>query len=93
MHNGSLNQPILKRSEDNVISVNFDRALTTVLREVRYLKYLKRSDIPESASALYMQDDKLRQLTANLDRTVAWYNKIRASLLPVEAPIAGLVTF
>ena len=87
----NMNQPILKRSDDgkDVISVNFNRALTTVLREVRYLKYLKRQDIPESASKLYEQNDKLRNLTANLDRTTDWYNKIRATLLYVEAPIVA----
>jgi dynein heavy chain len=46
-------QPVLIRAADNVLSVNFDRALTTVLREVKYLNYLKREDIPESASKLY----------------------------------------
>merc|ERR1712066_473797 len=70
-------QPILIRNSENVLSVNFDRALTTVLREVRYLKYLKREDIPESASKLYQKNDFLRQLTQNLDRTVNWYNKVR----------------
>merc|ERR1712019_20210 len=86
--NFNMNQPILKRDEKtNTLSVNFDRALTTVLREVRYLKFLEKPDIPESALKLYEQNDKFRDLTANLDRTVAWYNKIRATIIDVEAPI------
>lgn len=85
----NLNQPILNRNDNNVISVNFDRALTTVLREVKYLKFLERTDIPESATKLYEQNDKLRQLNANLDRTTSWYNKIRETLNPVEAPIVA----
>ena len=81
-------QPILIRGENDVLSVNFDRALTTVLREVRYLKYLKRTDIPESAANLFQKNDFLRQLTQNLDRTVNWYNKVRKTLsADVEFPI------
>ena len=83
----NMNQPILKRNDRGVLAVNFDRALTTVLREVRYLKYLKRSDIPDSAEKLFSEHVKLRDLNANLDRTAAWYNKIKSTLLPVEAPI------
>jgi len=86
--NFNMNQPVLKRdAQNNILSVNFDRALTTVLREVRYLKFLEKPDIPESALKLYEQNDKFRDLTANLDRTVAWYNKIRATIIDVEAPI------
>lgn len=84
----NLGQPVLLRDEyTKSISVNFDRALVTVLREVKYLKFLGREDIPEAAAKLFEKNDTLRKFNANLDRTVGWYNEIQESLLDVERPI------
>jgi len=58
-----------------------------VLREVKYLLLLGTENIPESAASLYEQKDTLLSYVANLDLTVAWYNKIRGTVLEVEYPI------
>ena len=50
--------------------------LVAVLREVRYLKYLERDDIPEVATNLYNIHEMFRNYVANLDLTVAWYNEV-----------------
>ena len=47
----NLSQPlIIRNSETNLISVNFDKRLQAVLREVKYLKFMNEETIPESAA-------------------------------------------
>ena len=58
-----------------------------VLREVKYLLIRAQEDIPQSASSIYSKHETLRQYVANLDLTVAWYNKIRTTVLEVEYPL------
>uniref|UniRef100_H2ZKA8 AAA+ ATPase domain-containing protein n=1 Tax=Ciona savignyi TaxID=51511 RepID=H2ZKA8_CIOSA len=84
----NLGQPLLKRNPDTqLISVNFDPQLVAVLREVRYMKYLNRLDIPDVALELYENHEMFRKYCANLDLTVAWYNEVRNSVVDVEYPL------
>ena len=47
----NLSQPLIVRdSNTNLISVNFDKRLQAVLREVKYLKFMNEETIPESAA-------------------------------------------
>ena len=47
----NLSQPLIIRNSDtNLISVNFDKRLQAVLREVKYLKFMNEETIPESAA-------------------------------------------
>lgn len=61
--------------------------LVAVLREVKYLLIRNMEEIPRSASELYANNDTLLMYVAHLDLTVAWYNKIRETVLEVEYPI------
>ena len=61
--------------------------LVAVLREVKYLLIRNMEEIPASASQLYANNDTLLMYVAHLDLTVAWYNKIRETVLEVEYPI------
>ena len=61
--------------------------LVAVLREVKYLLIRDMEEIPASASQLYANNDTLLMYVAHLDLTVAWYNKIRETVLEVEYPI------
>jgi len=61
--------------------------LVAVLREVKYLLIRNMEEIPVSASQLYANNDTLLMYVAHLDLTVAWYNKIRETVLEVEYPI------
>ena len=61
--------------------------LVAVLREVKYLLIRNMEEIPASASQLYSNNDTLLTYVAHLDLTVAWYNKIRETVLEVEYPI------
>ena len=47
----NLSQPLIVRdSQTNLISVNFDKRLQAVLREVKYLKFMNEETIPDSAA-------------------------------------------
>uniref|UniRef100_A0A8D1IYR5 Dynein axonemal heavy chain 11 n=1 Tax=Sus scrofa TaxID=9823 RepID=A0A8D1IYR5_PIG len=84
----SLNQPLIRFSAINgLLSVNFDPKLVAVLREVKYLLMLKKSDIPDSALAIFKKRDTLLKYIGNLELLVRGYNKLRQTLLDVEYPL------
>ncbi|KAK6170907.1 hypothetical protein SNE40_019193 [Patella caerulea] len=84
----NLSQPLVTRNgETKLISVNFDRQLVAVLREVKYLEIRSEEEVPESANAVYARNDEFRKYLANLDLTVQWYNKVRNTILEVEYPL------
>jgi len=58
-----------------------------VLREVHYLEKRQLEDIPEDAAKLFSKNETFRKFRANLDLTVAWYNKVRQTVLEVEYPL------
>ena len=58
-----------------------------MLREVKYLLIRDNENIPDSANTLYAKHETLRKYVANLDLTVAWYNKVRETVLEVEYPL------
>ena len=61
-----------------------------MLREVKYLENAQNEtleSIPESATGIYSRNETFHKFLSNLDLTVAWYNKIRETLLDVEFPL------
>ena len=90
--NVNLNLPLLQRDpETKLIRVNFDPQLVAVLREVKYLEMTKsKTEIPESAAAIFERNETFRQYIGNLDIAATEYNRIRQTVLDVESPlIAG----
>jgi len=82
-----LKQPLLRRDlENKTLHVNFDKALTRLLREVRYFLNLKL-DVPDTAMAIYKKNETFRTQTGNLDLIVNKYNWILQNLLDVERPL------
>lgn len=55
-----LKQPLLTKDEMGILRVNFDPALTRLLREVRYFKLLNLP-VPENAAQIFSQDDFYRK--------------------------------
>ncbi|EKX40179.1 hypothetical protein GUITHDRAFT_75827, partial [Guillardia theta CCMP2712] len=81
-----LKMPLLKRisgKDMNLLSVNFDPALVCLLREVRYFVSLAIS-VPEAARTLFLNEEKFRIQSGNLDLIVVRYNKILQMLSQVE---------
>ncbi|KAM5302539.1 dynein axonemal heavy chain 11 isoform 2-T2 [Glossophaga mutica] len=84
----NLNQPLVKFSAINgLLSVNFDPKLVAVLREVKYLLMLKKSDVPDSASAIFKKRSTILKYIGNLELLVQGYNKLKQTLLEVEYPL------
>lgn len=72
------------------IIIFFAFQLIAVLREVKYLENAQNEtleSIPESATGIYSRNETFHKFLSNLDLTVAWYNKIRETLLDVEFPL------
>ncbi|XP_071429942.1 dynein axonemal heavy chain 17 isoform X2 [Pithys albifrons albifrons] len=81
-------QPLLRRDpESALLSVNFSKELTAVLREVKYLHIQQQQDIPDSAEQLFAQNETFQKLGDNLELIVGWYNEVKQRLLPVERPL------
>ncbi|XP_062976517.1 dynein axonemal heavy chain 9 [Elgaria multicarinata webbii] len=84
----NLTRSLIQRDlESKLIAVNFDPQLVSVLREVRYLGPVQVGSIPETAAEIYSSRESFRQLVANLELMVTWYNKIQRTVLEVEYPL------
>jgi dynein heavy chain len=82
-----LKLPLLRRdAETRTLYVNFDPALTRLLREVKYFLLLGL-EVPEPALAIFKKSEVLRRQNGNLDLIVNMYNGIQTSVLPVERPL------
>lgn len=81
-----LKQPLLTKDEMGILRVNFDPALTRLLREVRYFKILDLA-VPASAAEIYAKDEFYRSQIVSLDLLAGSYNEIITCLHPVEEPL------
>jgi len=82
-----LRQSLLKReAEAGFIALNFDPAVTAVLRECKYLLLLE-VDVPENAMSIYTQGEAYRIYTVKLTAVVDMYNEMKQNLLAVEEPL------
>jgi dynein heavy chain len=82
-----LKQSLLVRDEaTGMVSVNFDPALTKLLREVRYFM-LQGVEIPPGAAQVFKRSETLRQQTGNLELVAGLYNNAQRVLLAVERPL------
>ena len=86
----NLERPLLVRdSNTELLSVNFNPQLVALLREVKYLEMQKEANrvIPEKAAAVFEQNETYRKYLQNLDVTVHLYNGVRETILDVEYPL------
>jgi hypothetical protein len=86
-----LNLPLLRFAPDAtadlpLLAVNFDAGLVAALRETRYFSMLG-VPVPEAAAAVYARADAYRAQIAVLDLVADTYNRVQATLLPVERPL------
>ncbi|XP_007888401.2 dynein axonemal heavy chain 11-like [Callorhinchus milii] len=86
----NLSQPLLMfNKETGVYSVNFGSELSCVLREVKYLRMLKRFNVPEVALDLYSKSNTLHEYVRILHQIIEGYNRLQTTILEVEVPLAG----
>lgn len=72
--------------------------LVAVLREVKYIDIDATRELPGSATAIYAENETLRQFINSLDLTATWYNHVQKSVLHyeialIEAPLKEIDDF
>ncbi|GAA6225045.1 dynein heavy chain 9, axonemal [Lates japonicus] len=84
----NLSLPLISRdSATQLISVNFNPQLASVLREVKYLEARQTFFNDTATTEIYTTRGQLWQYVANLELTVGRYNKVIHSVLDVEHPL------
>lgn len=83
----NLDKPLLVRDEKMILSLNFDKQLVAILREVKYMNALEIENIPEEALTLFDRMEELTRNISNLNRTIEWYNWLRTKTEPIELKI------
>jgi dynein heavy chain len=85
-----LKLPLLKKARDSgSLSVNFDRDLVRLLREVKYFLVLELP-VPDSALVIYESGEVYRRQRLGLEMITNMYNQIQDVLLPVERPLVSV---
>ncbi|XP_047669676.1 dynein axonemal heavy chain 11 [Tachysurus fulvidraco] len=80
-----MNEPLLLLDEESgLYCINFNPALTSVLREVKYLVLLRNHNIPKAALHLYSKQEILYMYNTTLSQVTHWYNKLHSTILDVE---------
>ncbi|PHJ22031.1 dynein heavy chain family protein, partial [Cystoisospora suis] len=77
---------LLRRTDAGLLKVNFDPALTRLMREVKYLE-LQKLPVPEGAREVYAKFTTYRKQTDTMEMVVTMYNQILTELLPHERPL------
>ncbi|XP_015433748.1 PREDICTED: dynein beta chain, ciliary-like [Dufourea novaeangliae] len=79
-----LSKSLLIVRDDDLLEMNFAPELTTLLKEIRYMIIMRRTDLSPEAIDFYNGSEFYFKSTYNLDLIVNWYNKIRTESVPVE---------
>ncbi|XP_018585062.2 dynein heavy chain 11, axonemal [Scleropages formosus] len=80
-----LQQPLLiLNQESGLLEVNFNPALTSVLREVKYLGMLNYDNIPKAALNLFSKRENLQLYVQTLSLVMHLYNRLHSTILDVE---------
>jgi dynein heavy chain, axonemal len=73
----NLMKSLLRRIENSkIISLNFDPELSSILREVHYLRLMHKENVPQSGVAFSEEQEIYRSYILNLEKTVEWYNTV-----------------
>jgi dynein heavy chain len=85
------NSDTLHFTQTSTVQVNFDPALSLLLKEVRALTAMPglSRPIPAAALALFQQEFALTQHISALKQLAAELNAVRSSLLAVEGPLVA----
>jgi len=77
----NLGKSLLMRCENSkTIYLNFDPDLSTILREVHYLRLMNKENIPKSGIAFSEEQEVYRSYILNLEKSVEWYNNVRFAI-------------
>lgn len=73
----NLEKTLIVKIDDNIIMLNFDPELSAILREIHYLRLMKKENIPESGIEFSEKQEIYRSYILNLEKSVEWYNNVR----------------
>ncbi|XP_061775505.1 dynein beta chain, ciliary-like [Nerophis ophidion] len=80
-----LKDPLLTfDTNTGLFHLNFSPALTSVLREVKYLRMLNRPNIPQAALHLHSKRERIYLQSQTLTLVTQWYNQLQSTILDVE---------
>lgn len=68
----NLAKTLLTVRDDRTLELNFDPQLTALLREVRYMIIMKRTDLPQEAMDLYARTQFFFESVYNLNLIINW---------------------
>lgn len=67
-----LSKSLLTIRESKLLDLNFDPELVALLREIRYMIIMKRTDLPDEATRLYQRTQYFFESTYNLSLIAGW---------------------
>ncbi|XP_078034036.1 dynein beta chain, ciliary-like [Augochlora pura] len=67
-----LSKPLFRVGEDKLLELNFDIELTNLLREIRYMIIMKRTDLSEEAINFFDRSEFYFRSTYDLNLIVNW---------------------
>lgn len=70
--NDCLSKSLLTIRENKLLNLNFHPELTALLREIRYMIFMQRPDLPEEAIRLYYRTQYFFESTYNLSLFIQW---------------------
>lgn len=79
-----MKEPLLKQDSDNILSVNFNIALITALKNIKNIKFMKNIHIPDKILQFFNLEDYFWKYRMRLSRIAEWYNYLRTSIEPCE---------
>lgn len=79
----NMKKNLLIKSEE-LLGLNFDPELVAALKEVRYLKAIKKEIIPDEALKLFEISNQLWTARVMLLRIVEWYNYLKSNTVDCE---------
>ncbi|XP_055624132.1 dynein beta chain, ciliary-like isoform X2 [Toxorhynchites rutilus septentrionalis] len=79
-----MGKALLIRNDKQLLEMNFNQTLVMILLEIRYMKRMGLSNIPDKALNFSDLEEALWQARLKLMRIVEWYNEIVETSVPCE---------
>lgn len=70
------NSLIKRKTENNLLVLNFHLELYAILREVHHMALMGKEGIPKEGLEFAERNDLFRNFTLNLEKTIDWYNRV-----------------
>ena len=79
---------IVRHPETGNLLVNFDREISQLMREAKYLQRMG-IEVPESAKMVLLQEEKFKRYYNQLSHALKEYDRVTSAIVPVAKPLLG----